>query len=273
MAKLKNVEKPVENNEETIDTEVVTTKAISEVPVEKKEGSKAYSEKKQEPQIDMNQIYQMFAEFKSTIDTLKDELAEEKKKNEELARNAQIAASTPSNADRLIEILGNKKSDREVTIIHNRELLGGLSTAIRLTGMSIDFHTLGEERILSWQQFEECVSKYRKWFDKQIILLAPEHAEIAERYNVPCLKRAGSNAITKSELQNLYRKSERDLEDFVKGLTEQDQSFVCSYWLGKCYERDANYLNRSKIELLNRVTKKGAFDTLLTGMNFDSIRS
>lgn len=237
--------------------------------------------------ISLEDIQAMMAKFQSTIDSLSNELKEEKAKNEKLAeaikestsgdtgsssKVEEVQDSTSNTTEKLLEILGNRKSDKEVVIVHNRELLGGLSTAIQLTGLTINFHTLGEQRVLSWQQFEECVSKYRKWFDKEIILLAPEFADIAERYNVSCLKREGHAVVTKGDLIGIYKKNERELEDYMNSLTDADKDFICSYWLGKCYENDAKYRVRSKIELLNRISNKGVFDNLLAQMNFDSIR-
>lgn len=237
--------------------------------------------------ISLEDIQAMMAKFQSTIDSLSKELKEEKAKNEKLAETIkestlgdtessskveEVQNNTSDTTERLLEILGNRKSDKEIVIVHNRELLGGLSTAIQLTGLTINFHTLGEQRVLSWQQFEECVSKYRKWFDKEIILLAPEFADVAERYNVSCLKREGHAVVTKGDLVNIYKKSERELEDYMNSLTEADRDFICSYWLGKCYENDAKYRVRSKVELLNRISNKGVFDNLLAQMNFDSIR-
>ena len=237
--------------------------------------------------ISLEDIQAMMAKFQNTIDSLSKELKEEKEKNEKLAEAVKESAlgdtesaskveevqdNTSNTTERLLEILGNRKSDKEIVIVHNRELLGGLSTAIQLTGLTINFHTLGEQRVLSWQQFEECVSKYRKWFDKEIILLAPEFADVAERYNVSCLKREGHAVVTKGDLVNIYKKSERELEDYMNSLTEADKDFICSYWLGKCYENDAKYRVRSKVELLNRISNKGVFDNLLAQMNFDSIR-
>ena len=80
-----------------------------------------------------------------------------------------VTQSDNSRTEALLEILANRKQDKEVVIVHNREIIGGGSTAIKLTGLTINFHKLGEERVLSWQQFEECVSKYHKFFDKEII--------------------------------------------------------------------------------------------------------
>ena len=92
-----------------------------------------------------------------------------------------VKDESSARTDKLLEILANRKQDKEVVIVHNREIIGGGSTAIKLTGLVINFHKLGEERVLNWQQFEECVSKYRRFFDKEIILLSSDYQEIAER--------------------------------------------------------------------------------------------
>ena len=171
--------------------------------------------------------------------------------------------------DKLIEALTNRKSDKEVIIVHNREMLGGLCTAINLTGLNIEFRTLGEQRVLSWQQFEECVSKYRRFFDLEIILLGDEYAELAQRYSVSCVKRGNNHAFTRDELTKLPNMDIRELEDFFNSLTVQDREFVCSYWLGKCYEKKEGFYDRYKVELLNRLSNSHVFDNLLTLMNGD----
>ena len=93
--------------------------------------------------------------------------------------------STSSPTDELINLLANRKADREVTVMHNMEMNGGLTTHIVLSSVTIDFRHVGEQRILTWQQFEECVSKYHSFFDKGILMLGPEDGELAERYGVP----------------------------------------------------------------------------------------
>jgi hypothetical protein len=171
--------------------------------------------------------------------------------------------------DRLLEALTNRKSDKEIVIVHNREMLGGLCTAINLTGLNIESRTLGEQRVLNWQQFEECVSKYRRFFDLEIILLGDEYAEVAERYSVPCIKRGNNHTCTREELAKLPKMDIRELEDFFMSLTVQDKEFVCSYWLGKCYEKKEGFYDRYKVELLNRLSNSHIFDNLLTLMNGD----
>ena len=241
-----------------------------------------------QPTLDMNALLNMVGQLQKTVMDLQSQL---KEKEEETQKASAEAVSMPtqvelepvreirgfyestqeSDTQRILSYLTNKKSDKEITIIHNRERMGGLSTAIRLNGLSIDFHTLGEQRVLSWQQFEECVSKYKKFFDKRIILVAPEYKDIAERYNVPVWESSTNNVITRNDLAHLGDMAIDALEKFYNSLCKEDQAFLCSYWLGKCYEKEPKYYDRYKVELLNRLSD-GAFATLLTAMNYDFMK-
>ena len=178
-----------------------------------------------------------------------------------------VKDESSARTDKLLEILANRKQDKEVVIVHNREIIGGGSTAIKLTGLVINFHKLGEERVLNWQQFEECVSKYRRFFDKEIILLSSDYQEIAERYSIPCVQRGSNKRVTRDELTKINTLDVHALEDYYNSLTKQDKDFLCSYWLGKCYEKAPGFYDRYKIELLNRLSNSHAFDNLLTMMN------
>lgn len=178
-----------------------------------------------------------------------------------------VKDESSARTDKLLEILANRKQDKEVVIVHNREIIGGGSTAIKLTGLVINFHKLGEERVLNWQQFEECVSKYRRFFDKEIILLSSDYQEIAERYSIPCVQRGSNKRFTRDELTKINTLDVHALEDYYNSLTKQDKDFLCSYWLGKCYEKAPGFYDRYKIELLNRLSNSHAFDNLLTMMN------
>lgn len=216
--------------------------------------------------LSTNDLLDIIASLKKEISDLNDKVASKE--------NSFSYQSNPTeqNTQKLLEFLANKKSDKEVVLIHNRERLGGLSTAIRLTGLSIDFHKLNEQRVLSWQQFEECVSKYRKFFDKEIILLSADDAEIAEKYGVPCQKRGNNRTLTRGDLGRVGDLSIEDLQKYFESLTDEDKKFVCSYWLGKCYEKDPKFYNRYKIEVLNRLSDMGVFDNILTTMNFEGVK-
>lgn len=227
------------------------------------------SVKKEETKKDNTEdLMKIIANLQAQIETLTNKVAghnlEEKEEKEE-----KEGIFEEDKTDRLIEILANRKQDKEVVIVHNREVIGGASTAIRLTGLSIDFKRMGEERVLTWQQFEECVSKYRRFFDKQIILLSSEYQEVAERYSIPCVKRNNNRILTRQELMSVEKLNVHELENLFNSLTQQDQSFLCSYWLGKCYEEKEGFYDRYKIELLNRLSNSHTFDNLLATMNND----
>lgn len=181
--------------------------------------------------------------------------------------NTVQAQQPVDKTEQLINLLASRKSDKEVVIVHNCELLGGLTTHMELLGMNIDFRTIGEQRVLSWQQFEQCVSKYRNFFDRQVILL--DDPELAARYNVPCVKRGKSHVITHEDIVKLHKMDIRELEDFINSLTDSDKDFVFSYWLGKCYTREKGFYDRYKVETLNRLSGKRVFDNIIVLMNGD----
>lgn len=209
-----------------------------------------------------------YEDLMSMVQQLANEINSLKSSQSTAATNV-VNDTTYDKTDKILQALTNRKSDKEVVIVHNREMLGGLCTAINLTGLNIEFRTLGEQRVLSWQQFEECVSKYRRFFDLEIILLGDEHSELAQRYSVPCQKRGNNHVFSREELANLHKMEIRELENFFVSLTNQDKEFICSYWLGKCYEKKEGFYDRYKVELLNRLSNSHVFDNLLTLMNGD----
>ena len=194
---------------------------------------------------------------------------------------ATLKSSAPSQAapvsdpatTKILEMLSGRKSDREVVLVHNREMMGGLTTHLVLPNLTIDFRKMGEERILTWQQFEQCVSRYRSFFERGILLLGEDEMDLAERYSVPCVKNSNSG-ISRKQLDRLGDMSVRELEDFFNSLSENDKAFLCSYWMGKCYTREPKFYDRSKIEALNRLAgldkdNNGVFDVVLALMNND----
>ena len=187
-----------------------------------------------------------------------------------LKSQAPVHQQSSSQTEELINMLANRKSDREVTIVHNMEMNGNLTTHIVLTTVTIDFRHVGEQRVLSWQQFEECVSKYHSFFEKRIILLGAEDKELAERYGVPCIDNK-TRVLTNKDIEKLPKMSARQLEDFVESLSDTDKDVVFSYWLGKCYERVDGFYDRYKMDALNRLSKNGYFNNILLVMNGESI--
>lgn len=180
-----------------------------------------------------------------------------------------VKSTSTDTSAKLLEYLTSKKSDREVVLVHGQELGKGLSTAIRLTGISIDFHNMGEQRVLSWIQFEECVSKYKSWFDRKIIMLSYEDRELAERYGVHYVGEDGQMSLTKELLVKLPTLTIPQLENLFTSLCKEDQNTLCSYWIGKCYERVSGFYDRYKVDCLHRLSQCGAFENIIVNMNYD----
>lgn len=141
-----------------------------------------------------------------------------------------------------------------VTIVHLLENYPDISTHIELTGCTIDFHTLGEERSLTWSQFEELAGKFKQLFDMDIIALSEEDSDLVERYN---LKTIQDNMLNRFYLENLPNMKTEDLEALYNKLSSMHKKFIIGYWQRKFFEGDPRFKDRRKIELLNALSHEG----------------
>lgn len=223
----------------------------------------------------MKQMQEQMAMMATELSNTKNQLNEA---NEKIAEKERAVSVTPTmevlegpavpsnNTEKFLEVLASRKADKEVTIVHNREMTGGTSTHLKLGALEVDLRTMGETRTLNWGQFEQCASKYRKFFQREIILVADENRDVAEKYNLPCVKRNGVTLI-RSDLDKLPNMSTSELEKLYNSLTQNDKDFLISYWMGKCYNKEAGFYDRYKIEFLNHLNGKHAFDNVLALMN------
>ena len=177
---------------------------------------------------------------------------------------------------KLLEALVNNKSNREVTIIHNEEMFNGLCTAIELSNLSIKFTRLGEQRVLSWQQFEELVSKYRGFIDRGLVKVSANDRDLCDKYQIQCYEPTAGYTITAEILNKLPDMTDDELKRVYNGLSEDNQKILLNYWLGKCYareeERDKRFYNRYKIDLLNSLSGSYLFDNIIADMNNAYVR-
>lgn len=217
---------------------------------------------------------------------LKTEIEEMKKEQSEgvseVEDNTVVTSSTNAievandRTDRLLETLVNRKMDREVTIVHNAEMFGGMSTYIKLSTMTIDFRKMGEQRVLSWQQFEELCNRYRKFIDRGLIKVTPEYRYLCDTYQIGCYDVEGKKTLTSEILNKLPDMTNEQLESCYNNLYDTDKNILLNYWLGQCYarpeNRDKRFYDRYKIELLNRLSNSSVFDNILADMNFEEAR-
>ena len=217
--------------------------------------------------------------LKTEIEQMKKEQTEEALEGENntvenLSTNAIEVAN--DRTDKLLETLVNRKMDREVTIVHNAEMFGGMSTYIKLSTMTIDFRKMGEQRVLSWQQFEELCNRYRKFIDRGLIKVTPEYRYLCDTYQIGCYDVDGKKTLTSDILNKLPDMTNEQLETCYNDLYDTDKNILLNYWLGQCYarpeNRDKRFYNRYKIELLNRLSNSSVFDNILADMNFEEAR-
>lgn len=161
------------------------------------------------------------------------------------------------------DIVPNKRKNlrREyVTIIHLLENYPDISTHIELTGCTIDFHTLGEERTLTWGQFEELAGKFKTLFDMDIIALSEEDSDLVSRYN---LKTIQDNMMSRFYLENLPNMKTEELEALYHKLSKTHKNFIIGYWQRKFLEGDVRFKDRRKIEMLNSLSNDSMQNILL----------
>ena len=189
-----------------------------------------------------------------------------------LEEKDKIISQTSNNTtEKLLETFINSKSNREITIVHNEEMFNGLCTAIDLSNLHIEFTRLGEQRVLSWQQFEEMVSKYRGFINRGLVKITPKDIDLCEKYQIQCYEPESDYTLTAALLNRLPDMDERELETTYNKLSSENQKILLNYWLGKCYareeDRDARFYNRYKIDILNRLSNSYLFDNIIADMN------
>lgn len=168
-----------------------------------------------------------------------------------------VTVTNPIQSKEQVEESKPKKKNlrREyVTIVHLLENYPDISTHIELTGCTIDFHTLGEERSLTWSQFEELAGKFKQLFDMDVIALSEEDSDLVERYN---LKTVQDNMLNRFYLENLPNMKTEDLEALYNKLSSMHKKFIIGYWQRKFFEGDPRFRDRRKIELLNALSHEG----------------
>lgn len=156
--------------------------------------------------------------------------------------------------------------NEEVKIIHLVDRAPGLSTYMQVGNMEYALRSFGEERVLTIQQFEALIGKYRKWFEMGMLAVSAGYEEIATRYG---LKTAAGYPINSEFLQNLGNVSFDEIERVYNRLPKAGQDSLISYWNRKIIEGDLNYKDRRKVESLNRLSG-GALEQTLRVLNLEA---
>lgn len=149
--------------------------------------------------------------------------------------------------------------NRWVKIIHLQQLAPSLTTHIELSNRVIDFNGFGEERSLRFSEFEEIISKYKSFFDSDILCISSADSDLAERYE---LRTEKDQAITSAILKKISKITLEQLEDLYKKASAGQRTFLIRTWCMNYYEGDASFADKKKIDLLNELSN-GSMENVL----------
>ena len=140
----------------------------------------------------------------------------------------------------------------DVTIVYCSNSLG----CAKISNLELLFNKFGEEFTLSRIQFDELVGKYRKWFDEGILAVSSKNLDIAAAKG---LKTDNEFGLTSSKLANIGKLSLAELEELWNETTlSSHRHCIVSFYKDKFISGDPDFVDRAKIDLMNRLTN-GAF--------------
>lgn len=228
-------------------------KIKSEVVAKNTETQEVNKVEQKVPEVSTQDLLAIIAQLKNEVESLK---------------SANNNTSTTNTSEDLIRSLAENKTNREVIIVHNRQMMGkNLSTLIKLDNYRTKLRDLGEERVLTYQQFEQFISKYPAYIEKDIILLHPKHQDLAEKFHMRCYNKNSNEYLTQATLNELAHASVARIEEIYLSLNEESRNSLLSFWLGKCYEKDKNFYDRYKLDLLKRLSESKIFDVMIHEIN------
>lgn len=159
----------------------------------------------------------------------------------------------------------NNSLNEEIILVHLKENAPGLTTHIELSNLTIDLNAFGEERTLDRRQAEELAGKYRKFFDRGVIAFGAGSEHLAGKFGLKSVN--DYSYINKDFLKKLGALSLIELENLYNKLSDGHKTFVIEYFKRKVLEKDPNFNNIHKIELLNRIS-----DGAMSGTTLDMKR-
>jgi hypothetical protein len=202
-----------------------------------------------------NEIMQMLLNLQSQIEELKENNVQLKKENEGLKQSNSI---NPTDYIELIKQVtqnlnsqdkvkdDNSDINRIVTVIHMDDLAPGLNTVVE-GDQKWNFTRLGDKHRIRYGELDKIMSKYHSFFKKGILIIAEK--DVHDNYPLPEI-----TPLSVDQYNNLYKLSVSELEKLYTSLCPSYQETIIRLWYNKCYEKDQNYLDYAKLELLDRLS-------------------
>lgn len=141
--------------------------------------------------------------------------------------------------------------DTNVSVVYCSDSLGHAA----ISNMELNFNRYGEEFVMSRSQFDELVGKYRRWFDNGILAVSSKNLDVAVAKGLSTDAELAFDAKT---LQSLGSMTPAQIEELWNRTTKKaHRDSIVTYYKRKFIEGDEAYLDRAKVDLLNRLTAGG----------------
>lgn len=154
----------------------------------------------------------------------------------------------------------SNEMNRWVKIVHLQQLAQGLTTHVVLSNRTIDFNGFGEERSLRFSEFEEIISRYKSFFDSDILCVSSADSDLAKRYE---LKTEKDQMVNSETLKKLSKLSLDELEKLYKNASQGQKSFLTKTWCMRYYDGDSSFADKKKVDLLNELSN-GVLENILS---------
>ncbi len=139
----------------------------------------------------------------------------------------------------------------DVTIVYLSNSMG----CIKTINTELYMNAYGEEFTLSKSQFDEIAGKYRRWFEDGRLAVSYKNIDVAVSKGLPT---DVDLALTRDKLNSVGRMSVGEIEDLWNSSTKNQKLCITAHVKRMFIEGDAQYVNREKIDLFNRLTN-GSF--------------
>ncbi len=139
----------------------------------------------------------------------------------------------------------------DVTVVYCSDSLG----CAKAGGVELNFTRYGEEFIISRTQFDQLVGKYRSWFDKGILAVSYKNVDVAAAKGLKTDKELGLSPDTLFSIGDMSSAQLENLWNSMKNKSQKES--IVLYFKRKFIEGDPKFVNREKVDLMNRLTEGG----------------
>lgn len=158
------------------------------------------------------------------------------------------AASTPTATPQNVVFT---MPDTSVTVVYCSDSLG----YAKISNMELNFTKYGEAFTLTRPQLDELVGKYRRWFDAGILTVSHKNVDIAAAKGLMTDAEVALDPRTLNTIGNMSAAKLEELWNTVDKKAHRDS--IVSFYKRKFIEGAPEYLDRAKVDTLNRLTNGG----------------